>query len=121
MARNPGLTPNMRIVSDTQGVDFNDYMRRLHVIIESHWLPLLPESINPPISTRGVTGIDFKILPNGDIGGITIISPSGTQALDRAAWGSISSTGKLPPLPKEFHGPLLELQGGFYVNEDPPN
>jgi len=81
----------------------------------------LPQSVLPPISERGITGIDFKIMANGDLGGISLITRSGEVALDRAAYGSIVSAGKFPPLPKQFHGPLIELNCGFYVNEEPPN
>jgi hypothetical protein len=39
------------------------------------------------------------------------------MALDRAAWNSITSEGQFPPLPKQFHGPNLQLRVGFFYNE----
>jgi hypothetical protein len=38
-------------------------------------------------------------------------------ALDKAAWYAITSSGQLPPLPKAFHGPDLDLRVGFFYNE----
>ena len=39
------------------------------------------------------------------------------DAINRAAWGSITSEGQFPALPKEFHGPNLELRLHYYVNK----
>jgi len=111
------LQAGTQILSDTQGVDFSDYMRRLHDIIQRNWGPLIPEEVNPPISKRGRTGIRFTILPDGQIGDMKLENPSGDVALDRAAWGAITSSGQLPPLPKAFHGPDLDLRVGFFYNE----
>ena len=41
------------------------------------------------------------------------------QAIDRAAWGSITGVGQFPPLPKEVHGPNLELRIHYLVNKNP--
>ena len=111
------LRAGTQILSDTQGVDFNEYMRRLHDIVQRNWDPLIPEEVNPPIAKRGRVGIIFSILPDGQIGDMKLETPSGDVALDRAAWGAIVSSGQFPPLPKAFHGPDLELRVGFFYNE----
>ena len=111
------LQAGAQILSDTQGVDFSEYMRRLHDIIQHNWDPLIPEEVNPPIGKRGKVGIRFSILPDGQIGDIKLEGPSGDVALDKAAWYAITSSGQLPPLPKAFHGPDLELRVGFFYNE----
>ena len=111
------LQAGAQILSDTQGVDFNEYMRRLHDIIQRNWEPEIPEEVNPPIGKRGRVGIRFSILPDGQIGDMKLETPSGDVALDKAAWYAITSSGQLPPLPKQFHGPDLELRVGFFYNE----
>jgi TonB family protein len=110
------LQAGTQILSDTQGVDFSAYMRRLHHDVQNNWNPLIPEEANPPISKRGVVGIRFTILPDGQIGDMKLETPSGDVALDHAAWGAIVGEGQFPPLPKEFHGPYLELRAGFFYN-----
>lgn len=105
------------VLSDMQGVDFSDYLRRMLSDVKRNWLPLLPEEIEPPISKQGETRVRFSILPDGRIGGMTLEGRSGDVAIDKAAWGAIISEGQFPPLPKQFHGPNLELRIYFMVNK----
>jgi hypothetical protein len=109
-----------QVLSDTQGVDFSAYIRRLLSDTKRNWLPLIPEEAQPPIMKRGITWIRFSILPNGEIGAMTLEGPSGDTPLDRAAWGAITSEGQYQPLPKEFHGPNLTLRLGFFCNTPIP-
>jgi len=50
--------------------------------------------------------------------GMTLTSPSGDVALDRAAWGGITQSGPFPQLPAEFRGDYLALRFHFYYNPD---
>jgi hypothetical protein len=114
------LAGAVQVLSDTQGVDFSAYIRRVVADTKRNWVPLIPEEAQPPISKRGVTWIRFTILPNGQIGAMVLEGPSGDTALDEAAWHGITSEGQYPPLPREFHGPNLELRFGFYCNTPIP-
>ena len=114
------LGAGVQVLSDTQGVDFSAYLRRLLGDTKRNWLPLIPQEAEPPILKRGITWVRFTILPGGEIGGMTLEGPSGDEALDRAAWGAITSEGQYPPLPKAFHGPNLTLRLGFYCNTPLP-
>jgi outer membrane biosynthesis protein TonB len=107
------------VLSDTQGVNFDPYLKRILTMIRNNWIPLLPEETQPPISKQGITQIRFIILPNGQIGGIFPEASTRDEALDRAAWGSITGVGQFPPLPAEFHGPNLELRLRYFVNRPP--
>jgi len=111
------LQAGTQILSDTQGVDFSAYMRQLHHDIQRNWDPLIPEEVEPPLLKRGIVGIRFTILPGGQIGDIKLETTSGDVALDKAAWYAITSEGQFPPLPKAFHGPMLELRVGFFYNQ----
>jgi len=110
------LQAGAQILSDTMGVDFSAYMRRLHNDIQRNWDPLIPEEVQAPLLKKGIVGIRFTILPGGQIGAMTLETPSGDVPLDKAAWFAITSEGNFPPLPKEFHGPQLELRVGFFYN-----
>jgi TonB family protein len=114
-----GLNTGVDILSDTMGVDFNPYLRRIIREIYNTWLPLIPEEARPPLNKQGETLIRFTILPDGRIGAMNIDASTQDQALDRAAWGSITGVGQFPPLPSQFHGPNLELRIHYLVNKRP--
>jgi outer membrane biosynthesis protein TonB len=108
------------VLSDMQGVDFSDYLRRLQMDIYRNWIPLLPEETEAPLLKQGETYIEFSILPDGTIGpgSMKLVAKSGDSAIDKAAWGSITSEGQFPPLPKQFHGPNLTLRFHYLVNKN---
>jgi hypothetical protein len=120
LAQHTGAAGGAEILSDTQGVDFGPYMQK--VIRETYrtWDPLIPEEVNPPILKRGEVEIIFTILPNGRVDAnepnkMHLTGRSGDVALDRAAWGAIAGA-DYPPLPREFHGPYLQLRFRFQYN-----
>jgi TonB family protein len=114
--------PGIEILSNTEGVEeFMDYISRLSQDIKRNWEPLIPDEVRAPLLKKGVVGIRFTILPDGKIASPMVLeNRSGDVALDRAAWGAITSEGKFEPLPKEFHGPKLELRIGFFYNTRVP-
>jgi len=108
----------LEILSDTMGVDFGPYMKRLTFSVEDHWEPLIPESAWPPVSRKGVVVIEFAIKKDGSVMGMKLISGSGDVSLDRAAWAAITSAIPLPNLPKDFAGDYLQIRGRFYYNPE---
>ncbi len=112
-----GLNTGVDVLSDTLGVDFNPYLKRILREIYTTWLPLIPEEARPPLNKQGVTQIRFTILPDGRIGAMHLDGSTHDDALNRAAWGSITGVGQFPPLPPQFHGPNLELRIHYLVNK----
>ena len=122
LARHPGAgSGGIEVLSDTQGVDFNSWLQRWHWETEHTWDPLIPDEVNPPILKSGMVAIRFKVLPNGRLmdGSLVLEGRSGDTALDRAAWGALTNS-NYPPLPRDFHGPYLELRAFFLYNMEPP-
>jgi len=115
-----GAKQGVQILSDTQGVDFGKYIQRLLSDIRRNWLPLIPEEARPPLNKQGITGVRFTIQPDGRISAMHLDYSTHDVAMDRAAWGSITALGAAQPLPKEFHGPNLELRIEFRINKDNP-
>jgi outer membrane biosynthesis protein TonB len=117
LQQHSGADGGAQILSDTQGVDFGPYLQK--VIRETYrtWDPLIPEEVNPPILKRGQCEVVFTILPNGRLQAhaMQLTGRSGDVALDRAAWGAIEGA-DYPPLPREFHGPYLQLRFRFQYN-----
>jgi hypothetical protein len=118
LSMHPGAgSGGVEVLSDTQGVDFNSWLMRWHRETERTWDPLIPDEVNPPLLKSGVVVIRFKVLPNGRLmdGSMQLEGRSGDTALDRAAWGALTGS-NYPPLPREFHGPYLELRAVFMYN-----
>lgn len=121
MAMHPGAgTGGVQVLSDTQGVDFSNWLQQWHRETQRTWDPLIPDEVNPPLYKKGVVVIRFKVLPNGRLmeGGMVLEGRSGDTALDRAAWGALTGS-NYPPLPREFHGPYIELRAIFLYNMEP--
>jgi outer membrane biosynthesis protein TonB len=121
LAMHPGAgSGGVQVLSDTQGVDFSNWLQRWHWETEHTWDPLIPDEVNPPINKSGQLVIRFKVLPNGRImdGSMRLEGSSGDVALDRAAWGALTGS-NYPPLPHDFHGPYLELRAWFLYNMEP--
>ncbi len=114
--QHPGLQSGVDILSDTMGVDFGPYMKRVIAATQRSWEPLIPESVRPPLLKKGKVGVEFKIMPDGTVRQMILRFPSGDVPLDRAAWGAITGASPYPPLPKDFKGPYLALRFGFYYN-----
>jgi TonB family protein len=123
LPQHPGAgTGGLQILSDTQGVDFSAWLAAWYYETRHTWDPLIPEEVNPPISKQGQVMIRFKVGPNGRLidGSVILEGRSGDVALDRAAWGALTGS-SYPPLPRDFHGPYLELRALFLYNLQPPN
>jgi TonB family protein len=107
------------ILTDTMGVDFGPYLTQVVQIVKRNWYSIMPESVYPPIFKQGKLAIEFEILKDGTVSGMTLRTSSGDVPLDRAAWGSITASAPLPPLPKEFPGKLLGLRFYYFYNLNP--
>ena len=115
-----GMGTGAEILSDTQGVDFGPYIRRILQDIKRNWYPLIPEEARPPLNKQGETLIRVTILPDGRIAAMNLDGSSQDQSIDRACWGAITGEGQFPPLPASFHGPNLELRIDFLTNKPLP-
>ena len=99
-ARHPGMASGAEVLSDTQGVDFGPYIKRLLRMIQAQWEPLIPEECYPPLNKEGQTSIRFVIQPNGVVSFMHLDARSGDQAIDKAAWGGINAVGQMPRCPR---------------------
>jgi TonB family protein len=115
----PGSAGGAQILSDTMGVDFGPYMKRIVYDTERAWWPIVPEVAKPPLNKAGRVLIRFKIMKDGTVTDMKLEGPSGDVSLDRAAWGGIKGALPYPQLPKEFKGDYLELRFYFLYNIKP--
>jgi outer membrane biosynthesis protein TonB len=111
----------VEILSDTEGVDFNDYLRRVYITVKQNWYAVMPASVS--LGDQGVVSLQFKIMRDGTIsaGDPQRVFGSGKEPLDRAAISSIRASNPFPQLPQQFHGPYIELRFTYYYNLPIPN
>ena len=112
----PGMGQQAQILSDTQGVDFTNYIQRLLATLKRNWEAVMPESAQ--MGEKGLVSTTFKIRPDG-----SVVAPdpvlertSGREPLDNAAMSAIHASNPFEPLPSQFHGPYLELRIWFDYN-----
>jgi TonB C terminal len=114
-----GAQGSAEILSDTQGVDFSDYIRRLLATLQRNWEYVMPESVR--MGDRGVVFTTFQIYPDGSVKAPDPIleRTSGKDPLDNAAMSAIHASNPFEPLPRAFHGPFLKLRIAFLYNLRP--
>ncbi len=112
----PGsIGSNLELLSDPLGVDFKPYLIRILAAVRRNWYAVIPESARLGM-VRGRVGIQFIIIKAGGVSKLVIATPSGMEALDRAAVAGISASNPFPPLPGEFRGDQVRLQFNFLYN-----
>jgi hypothetical protein len=104
---------NAVVLTDTMGVDFNLYLRRVLHDVKQNWYAILGPS---PVTKKGKVVIEFFILKDGSVAGLKAVHSSGDAALVRSAFGSITASNPFNPLPKEFPGPSLGLRFSYVCN-----
>jgi hypothetical protein len=111
----------VEVLTDLQGVDFNDYLHRVYITVDRNWRAVMPASVD--LGDQGVVSLQFKIMRNGGVpdGEPVTVYGSGKEPLDRAAISSIRGSNPFEPLPSAFSGPYIELRFTYYYNLQPPN
>lgn len=105
---------SLELLSDPQGVDFRPYLVQVLAAVKRNWQAVFPESAR--LGRQGRVAIQFAIDKAGRVPKLVIASPSGAEALDRAAVAGISASNPFPPLPAEFRGAEIRLQLMFSYN-----
>ena len=106
----------IQMLTDTEGVDFNDYLRRVYITVKQNWFAVMPASVQ--LGDQGVVSLQFKIMRDGSVpdGDPRRVFGSGKEPLDRAAVSSIRASNPFPTLPPQFKGPYIELRFTYYYN-----
>lgn len=104
------------ILTDTKGVNLNAYLQPVLHSVRKNWYRLIPESARAPIMKKGKVAITFRVMKDGKITDVQLVESSGDVALDRAAYGGVTESSPLPPLPSAFSCDFLSLEFRFYYN-----
>jgi len=106
--------PAVNLLSDPMNVDFRPYLARILALVRRNWLTVIPSSAR--LGNRGIVTVQFIVDRTGQVPKLVIETPSGSEALDRAAVAGISASVPFPPLPPEFKGHEIRLQFAFKYN-----
>ena len=105
---------SLELLSDPLGVDFKPYLTRILALVRQNWFAVIPESAR--LGNRGVVLLQFIVDRSGQVPKLVIATPSGSEALDRAAVAGVSASVPFPPLPSEYKGQQIRLQFAFKYN-----
>ena len=73
---------NLEVLSDTQGVDFGPYLERVLQAVRMNWYNIIPEEARPPLMKKGKVAIEFAIIKDGKVAGMS--SARARQAMSRS-------------------------------------
>jgi len=109
----------VQVLTDTEGVDFGPYVRRLTHAIRQTWLAKIPESAR--MGQKGKVSIQFGVEKDGTLSSVgpTVESKSGQKELEAAALGAITEAAPFEPLPIAYHGRFIRLRLVFIYNLPP--
>lgn len=107
---------DIKVISDTRGLDLNSYLQHLVLSIQERWYQLIPDQAKKSSAESGTVIVRFAILPDGSVARMRLSGPSGNADLDQAAWSSILESSPLAPLPKKFTGTDLVVSLRFAYN-----
>jgi TonB family protein len=105
------------ILSDTQGVDFNEYVSDMLQPIRSNWYAKMPEEAKQPKMLKGKVSVRFAILKSGALDEApTVEVSSGNKVLDDAAVAAVRAATPFERLPESLRRPKTELRLTFLYN-----
>ncbi len=118
-SQHPAMGAGADILSDTMGVDFGPYMKRVIAATYRSWIPIIPESARPPLDKQGRVGVRFKIYPDGSVKEMILEFPSGDVSLDRAAWGGITGAAPISATSKRLQRKIPGAALRLLLQPDP--
>jgi len=106
----------VQMLTPTEGVDFSNYLAQVVARVKLNWYSIMPESAR--LGDKGRVTLQFRIMRNGSVPDVEpqLMSSSGKEPLDRAAYSSIRTSSPFEPLPGAFSGDFIELRFIFLYN-----
>lgn len=104
----------IKLLSDTNGVDFKPYLTQIMAAIRRNWFAVYPEAAKTGM--RGEVILQFRVTKQGVVAKVVYNGQSSSRALNEAAVAAISASNPFPSLPAEFRGDHVDLQMRFLYN-----
>jgi TonB family protein len=112
--KSSGLKVGVELLTDTNGISVDAYIRTLISNLKERWIPLMTGEAQP-LKSQEETVIDFTIAPDGQISAMRMENSTHDVTLDKAAWSATKATSYSPP-PAGMREPNLKLRVHFTVD-----
>jgi hypothetical protein len=102
------------MLTDTEGVDFNSYLRDVYLSVRKNWFANTPPSVEK--GQQGTSTFEFRVLRDGSVPKDSIKM---VQASDKSDFDSLQGIREAIPfyqLPEQFSKPYITLRFMFYYN-----
>ncbi len=111
----------LEVLTDTEGIDFNVYLRQLYSSVRNIWYANMPPSVEK--GDQGVNSVEFRVLQDGSVpkDSVKIRFQSGKAALDSVSLKAVREAAPFNHLPENFSRPFILLRITFYYNRKPPD
>jgi TonB family protein len=106
----------IEMLTDTEGVDFNSYLRDVYLSVKKHWFANMPPSVEK--GQQGTNTIEFHVLQDGSVpkDSIKIVTSSKKSDFDAASLQGLQEAAPFNHLPEKFSKPFIVLRFTFYYN-----
>jgi hypothetical protein len=109
----------LEMLTPTEGVDFDSYLRRVYYKVKQNWENVMPESVW--LGEKGIVVLEFRIMRDGTVPPAepNLMGSNAREPLERAAISSIRGSNPFEPLPPAFSGPFILLRYTYLYNIPP--
>lgn len=104
-------------IPDVDRGNLKPYWPALESRTKERWMQILPSQAKPPLSTAGEVKIVAWIHTDGRVTNLALEQPSGTVALDRAAWAAITGSVPYDAFPYGISVNQVRVRFTFIYNE----
>jgi TonB family protein len=112
----PQVRAGLEMLSDTEGVDFNAYLREVYLSVKKRWFANMPPSVEK--GQQGSNTVEFRVLRDGNVPKdySRIVIRSEKSDFDAASLQAIREAAPFGHLPEKFSQPFIVLRITFYYN-----
>lgn len=106
----------LEMLSDTEGIDFNAYLREVYLSVKKRWVANMPPSAEK--GQQGSNTVEFRVLRDGNVPKdySRIVIRSEKSDFDAASLQAIREAAPFSHLPEKFSQPFIVLRITFYYN-----
>lgn len=112
----PQVREGLEMLSDTEGVDFNAYLREVYLSVKKRWFANMPPSVEK--GQQGSNTVEFRVLRDGNVPKdySRIVIRSEKSDFDAASLQAIREAAPFSHLPEKFSQSFIMLRITFYYN-----